>query len=141
MSKKSESMKEKYEFPFNEELPLGSEKFDVKNLHARHKICYFPKTNTIVLKTGYLAVKLDKRLKDLGEFEELSKTDAPQRFPDKFTDSSIGELYRDEKIYVASVQLSARQMLFCRQHGAVATYIRSLIEKEIKAESSKTDHQ
>ena len=121
--RKDESMRKKYDVPFNETIPLGEEKFDVSNLNYRHKICYFPKENSIVIKSG--------------EFEELSKLDAPQIYPEIFYDASLGELYDGDKVYTASVQLNAKEMLFCRKHGKIATYMRSLIREEMKKENFK----
>ena len=129
-------MKRRYELPFNEVIPLNAEKFDVSNLNSRHKICYYPERDIIVLKSGYIAVKADDRLKELGDFEELSKLDAPQRFPEKFIDTELGGRYENGKTYTAGIQLNATQMLFCRRHGAVATYIRSLIDKEMQEEGA-----
>ena len=114
--RKDESMRKKYDVPFNETIPLGEEKFDVSNLNYRHKICYFPKENSIVIKSGHLAVKVD---------------------PEIFYDASLGELYDGDKVYTASVQLNAKEMLFCRKHGKIATYIRSLIREEMKKENFK----
>lgn len=135
--RKDESMRKKYDVPFNETIPLGEEKFDVSNLNYRHKICYFPKENSIVIKSGYLAVKVDTSLKQIGEFEELSKLDAPQIYPEIFYDASLGELYDGDKVYTASVQLNAKEMLFCRKHGKIASYMRSLIREEMKKENFK----
>ena len=134
MSNKDKMMKRKYDVPFNEVIPLGKKKFDVSNLNYRHKICYFPKSDCLVIKSGYLAVKADGSLKKWGEFVELSKLEAPQKYPEKFVDSTLGEQYDGDKTYTAGVQLNARELLFCRKHGKVATYIRSLIREEMKKE-------
>lgn len=134
MSNKDKMMKRKYDVPFNEIILLQKQKFDVGTLNYRHKVCYFPKENCVIIKSGYLAVKLDESLKEVGEFVELSKLDAPQKFPEKFIDYSIGEQYDDGKTYTAGVQLNAREMLFCRKHDKVATYIRSLIREKMREE-------
>ena len=129
-------MRRRYNLPFNEVIPLNEEKFDVSDLTSRHKICYYPERDIVVLKSGYIAVKADTRLKELGDFVELSKADAPQKFPEKFIDTAIGERYDSSKTYTAGIQLNAAQMLFCRRHGDVATYIRGLIDKEMQAEGA-----
>ncbi|PTL34628.1 hypothetical protein C7120_09005 [Prevotella sp. oral taxon 376] len=131
---KEKFMRRKYDVPFNEVIPLGKEKFDVSNLNYRHKICYFPRENSIILKSGYLAVKVDGSLKERGEFVELSKLEAPQKYPERFIDSALGEQYDGDKTYTAGIQLNAKEMLFCRKHGWVATYIRSLIREKMKEE-------
>ena len=134
---KERFMRKKYDVPFNEVIPLGKEKFDVCNLNYRHKICYFPKENSIILKSGYLAVKVDASLRERGEFVELSKLEAPQKYPEIFSDSALGNLYDGDKTYTAGIQLNAKEMLFCRKHGKVASYIRSLIREEMKNEKFK----
>jgi hypothetical protein len=137
MSNKDKMMKRKYDVPFNEVIPLGKEKFDVGNLNYRHKICYFPKTDCVVIKSGYLAVKVDESLKKIGEFVELSKLESPQKYPEKFVDSTLGEQYDGNKTYTAGLQLNAKELLFCRKHGPVATYIRSLIREKMEKENFK----
>lgn len=134
---KEKFMRRKYDHPFNEVISLGKEKFDVCNLNYRHKICYFPKENSIILKSGYLAVKVDGSLKEKGEFVELSKLEAPQVYPEKFVDSTLGDQYDGDKTYTAGIQLSAKELLFCRKHGKAATYIRSLIREKMEKEKFK----
>lgn len=132
--------KSKCEYPLNELFKLEKEKkMDVSKLHIKHRICYYPQTDSVVIKRSISVISEDESLSVYGDFEILSPTDAPLRHPSKFVNPAFGNMYEEKTLIQAAVRLTPGELLFCRKHGPVARFLRGLVRKAMETENFTAD--
>lgn len=109
------------------------ERVDVAYMQRNQRIMYFPKTQEIRLKASDIFCKAEP---DYKECIVLSQSKAAKAYPDLFFNSSKALPYDPDNIQT-TIKLTREQDAFCRRHGTLSGYIKSLIDKEMKKEAKK----
>ncbi|MDY4040015.1 MAG: hypothetical protein SOY49_11405 [Prevotella sp.] len=111
----------------NKEIKLPSGKYDVAVLGRDHRILYYKKQKTIIIKSSYgQAMKANAD----GRAEVLTASQAPRRYPDVFTDSSKSQFEGDTRTIMLRVPQD--MYVFCCRQGNITAYLRGLIKKEME---------
>lgn len=117
----------------NETIKLKKgERIDVKDMQRNQRIMYFPKKGEIRLKAAAIFCKAEP---DYKEAIVLSASKAAKAYPELFFNSSV-TIYDTEYVQT-TIKLTREQDAFCRRHGTLSGYIKSLIDKEMTKEKKK----
>lgn len=111
----------------NKEIKLPSGLFDVAGLGRNHRILYYQREKTIIIKSSYeQAMKANAD----GRAEVLTASQAPRRYPDVFTDSSKSQFEGDTRTIMLRVPQD--MYVFCCRQGNITVYLRGLIRREME---------
>lgn len=111
----------------NKEIKLPFGLFDVAGLSRNHRILYYLREKTIIIKSSYeQAMKANAD----GRAEVLTASQAPRRYPDVFTDSSKSQFEGDTRTIMLRVPQD--MYVFCCRQGNITSYLRGLIRREME---------
>ena len=114
----------------NKEIKLPSGKYDVAVLGRDHRILYYKKQKTIIIKSSSRLAMLDNETKYDGKAEVLTASQAHRRYPQVFTNSTKTQF--NGEIRTIMLRVPSDMYVFCCKQGNITAYLRSLIEKEMK---------